>query len=78
MSPVLANAMDDFSHIFGTLISLDDANRGWRHFWANNELRYREGERDPNCPPNTYRTSIPRKMPARQNLDFTNEQNRAT
>ena len=41
----------EFSLIYGKLIGLEEFNRGWRYFWANNELRYRKGERDPDCPP---------------------------
>ena len=64
-----------FSSIYGTLIGLDEFNRGWRYFWANNELRYRKCERDPDCPPNTYRTDIPRKLPTKK-LNFKNDKKR--
>lgn len=79
MSPVPANAMDDMDYLFGALLSSEEINRGWRYFWSNCELRYREGERDPDCPPNTWRTDIQRRMPkARTELIFKNEQKRST
>ena len=31
-----------------------------KRFWANNELRSREGHIEEGCPPGTYRTDIPR------------------
>ena len=67
--------MDDMEYLFGTLLSSEEINRGWRYFWSNCELRYRKGERDPDCPKNTWRTDIPRKMPKlRTDLIFKNEQ----
>ena len=77
MSPVPASAMDDMDYLFGALLSSEEINRGWRYFWSNCELRYREGERDPDCPPNTWRTDIQRRMPkARSELIFRNEKRR--
>ena len=73
------DVMDDFVSCYGTLLTCEEINRGWQHFWSNCELRYREGERDPDCPPNTWRTDIQRKMPkVKSDLIFKNEQKRST
>ena len=72
-------AMDDMDYFYGTLLSTEEINRGWQKFWSNCELRYREGERDPDCPANTWRTDIQRKMPkAKSEINFKNEQKRST
>ena len=47
MVVVRLDAMDDMDYFYGTLLSTEEVNRGWRKFWSNCELRYREGERDP-------------------------------
>jgi hypothetical protein len=79
MENVPLDVMDDMDYLFGTLLSSEEVNRGWRYFWSNCELRYREGERDPDCPVNTWRTDIPRRMPkSRTELNFKNEQKRST
>lgn len=79
MGNVLLDAMDDMDYLYGTLLSTEEINRGWRRFWSNCELRYREGERDPDCPANTWRTDIPRRMPkARAELNFRNERKKKT
>ena len=79
MENVPLDVMDDMDYLFGTLLSSEEVNRGWRYFWSNCELRYREGERDPDCPANTWRTDIPRRMPkSRTELNFKNEQKRST
>ena len=71
--------MDDMDYLYCPFISPEEINRGWRKFWANCELRFRKGERDPDCPKNTYRTDIQRKMPtAKSELKFKNEQRRGT
>ena len=55
-------------------ISPEQLRTACLYFWSNNELRYRRGERDPDCPPNTYRTDIPRRMSkSRTELKFKNE-----
>jgi len=78
MENVLLDAMDDMDYLYGALLSTEEVNRGWHRFWSNCELRYREGERDPDCPPNTWRTDIQRKMPkAKSELNFRNERRRA-
>jgi hypothetical protein len=79
MGNVPLDVMDDMDYMFGTLLSSEEINRGWRYFWSNCELRYREGERDPDCPANTWRTDIPRRMPkARAELNFRNERKKKT
>ena len=79
MVNVRLDAMSDMDYLFGPYLSLDEINRGWQYFWSNCELRYREGERDPDCPKNTWRTDIQRKMPkAKSELKFKNEQKRST
>lgn len=79
MVVVRLDAMDDMDYFYGTLLSTEEINRGWRKFWSNCELRYREGERDPDCPANTWRTDIQRKMPkGKTELNFKNEQRRST
>ena len=71
------DVMDDFVSFYGTLLTCEEINRGWQHFWSNCELRYREGERDPDCPPNTWRTDIQRRMPkVKSDLIFKNEKRR--
>ena len=67
-------AMDDMDYLYCPFISTEQINRGWQKFWSNCELRYREGERDPDCPKNTWRTDIQRKMPnAQMEINFRNE-----
>jgi hypothetical protein len=62
MVSVLLDVMIDIINMLRCYISSEELSRGWMRFWSNNELRYRKGERDPDCPPNTYRTDIPRKL----------------
>jgi hypothetical protein len=77
MENVPSDAMTDSSCFYGCFISPEELTRGWIYFWTNNELRYRRGERDPDCPPNTYRTDIQRRMPkARSELKFRNDTKR--
>jgi hypothetical protein len=71
--------MDEMDYSYCPFITPEEINRAWQKFWANCELRYREGERNPDCPKNTYRTDIQRKMPtAKSELKFINEQRRGT
>lgn len=65
MVNVPLDAMTDTNCYYGCYVSPEELSRGWMHFWTNNELRYRKGERDPDCPPNTYRTNIQRRLPKR-------------
>lgn len=62
MVSVPLDVMIDIINMLRCYISSEELSRGWMRFWSNNELRYRKGERDPDCPPNTYRTDIPRKL----------------
>jgi hypothetical protein len=60
---------------FNTIgLSTEDANRGFDDFYSNCELRWKEGAREPGCPPNTTRTDIQRKRPkSKTELIFKNE-----
>ena len=55
-------------------ISIEEANLAYERFYSNCELRWKEGAREPGCPPNTTRTDIQRKRPrAKTELIFKNE-----
>jgi len=65
--------------VFRSYISPEELSRAWMRFWSNNELRYRKGERDPDCPLNTYRTDIPRKLSKpKTDFKFRNERKKKT
>jgi hypothetical protein len=43
-----------------------------KYFWSKNELRPKDGAREPGCPPNTVRTNIPRLKTYNPSKKFTN------
>jgi hypothetical protein len=47
-----------------------------KYFWSQNELRPKEGAREPGCPPNTVRTNIPRSKTFDPSKKFTNGRRR--
>jgi hypothetical protein len=46
---------------------------GEKYFWNQNELATKEGYSDPDCPPNTIRTNVPRKLTFDPSQKFTNK-----
>lgn len=44
-----------------------------KYFWSQNELTKKEGAREPDCPPNTIRTNVPRKDTFDPSQKFTNK-----
>jgi hypothetical protein len=79
MVNVPLDVMIDISFMYGCYIDPKELHRGWSYFWSNSELRYRKGERDPDCPPNTYRTDIQRRMPkAKSEIKFKNDTKKKT
>lgn len=45
-------------------------------FWAQNELVYKQGAREPDCPPNYIRSNIPRSLTYDPGAKFANKRRR--